>query len=152
MTDKPDGKRWGWGAWGLIGVAVSTIPFVAGCIGDAAVPTVCSTKLPGTRYEIYLFGPDKSGYFYSIESPDGDCGMRGLGHIAIDESIPPRLETLGKGVFRITWGRAPTTAFATIDTTKRLIVADSNNANPSNTPFETPRYLRPEYRHIGERK
>jgi hypothetical protein len=124
---------------------IATIPLIAGCfIGDAAVPIVCSTDLPGTQYSIYLHGPHDIGYFYTIETPDGDCGFRELGQIEIDESVPPKLEDLGNGVFRVTWGKHPDAAFATLDTKQKLIVADSNKSNVVNVPFDTPRYLRPE--------
>jgi hypothetical protein len=140
MTDKPYGK----GRWYLTLVGVAA--FVAGCIGDRAIPIACSTELPGTEYEILLHGPHKGGYLYSIESADGDCGIWELG--PIDEPISPRLEILGQGVFRITWGKGPNSAFATFDTAKHLVVADSTKTNPPNRPFETPRYLRPGYREL----
>jgi hypothetical protein len=125
---------------------IATLPLLAGCIhGDAGVPIVSMTRLPGTQYSIYLHGPNFAEYFYTIESPNGDCGLRKLGEVAVDESIPPRLEDLGNGVFRVTWGKEPHTVFAIIDTAQRLFVGDSNKSNPANQPFETPRYLRPEY-------
>ena len=124
-------------------VLFGVLPLIPGCfLGDRAVPTVCSTKLPGTQYSVYLYGPDVGGYFYIIHSPDGDCGTRVLGQTAIDESVPARLEDLGNGVFRVTWGKSPNTAFATVDTKQRLFVADSNTSNPLNAPFKTPGYLR----------
>jgi hypothetical protein len=130
---------------------IALIPFVTGCFfGDAAVPIVCSTDLTGTQYSICLHGPHEIGYFYTIETPDGDCGLRELGKISIDESIPPKLEELGDEVFRVTWGTPPHTAFTTIDTTLKLVVADSNESNPAKTEFETPRYLRPEYARLRE--
>ena len=124
-------------------VLIAMLLLFTGCrlryLGDAAIPTVCSTQLPGTRYSIYLHGPHDGGYSYAIETPDGNCGIRWLGAVTIDESIPPRLDNLGAGVFRVTWGKAPDTVFTTIDTAQRLIVADSNKSNPGNHPFETPR-------------
>jgi hypothetical protein len=140
MTDKADGKQWRYLMWA--GVAA----FISGCIGDKAIPIACSTKLPGTEYEILLHGPDKGRYFYSIESVDGDCGFWELG--PMDEPINPRLEVLGEGVFRISWGTGPKSAFATIDATKHLVIADSAKDGRPNKQFETPRYLRPGYREL----
>ena len=123
----------------------------SGChFGSEAIPTVCNTDLPGTQYSIYLHGPHDIGYFYTIETPDGDCGFRELGQIEIDESVPPKLEDLGNGVFRVTWGKHPDAAFATLDTKQKLIVADSNKSNVVNVPFDTPRYLRPEYAELRQ--
>ena len=124
----------------------------AGCMGDAAVPIVCSTDLPGTQYSVYLHGPDQNGYFYTIETSDGDCGLRALGVSSFDHPIIPKLEDLGDGVFRVVWGNGPESPFTTIDTVRKLIVKDSNESNSVNTPLQTPRYKRPEYvelRHRG---
>ncbi|QDU42656.1 hypothetical protein Mal52_11230 [Symmachiella dynata] len=129
---------------------LAILPLITGCIGDADVPIVCSTDLPGTEYSIWLHGPHEIGYFYTIGSPDGDCGLRKLGQISIEEPVNPKLEDLGNGVFRITWENPGGKAFTTIDTEKQLIVNDSNKSNQQNTPFETPRYLRPEYADIIE--
>ena len=127
-------------------VLILSLLLCTGCFhGDAAVPIVCSTDLPGTQYSIILHGPHEIGYFYTIQTPDGDCGWRELGKISLGEPATPNLEDLGNGVFRVTWGNSPDAAFTTIDTEKKLIVNDSNKSNPENTPFETPRYLRPEY-------
>ncbi len=114
-----------------------------GCFhGDAAIPIVCSTPLPGTRFSVYLHGPHNGGYVYSIETSQGDCGVRDLGAVTIDETVPPRLDDLGDGVFRVTWGKSPSTAFTTIDTKQLLFVKDSNTSNAVNVPFEEPAYLR----------
>jgi hypothetical protein len=108
------------------------------------LPIVCSTQLPGTEFSICLHGPrpDSSEYVYSIETSQGDCGIRELGNVTIDETIPPRLDDLGSGVFRVTWGTSPHTAFVTVDTRQLLIVEDSNKSSPAEVPFEEPRYLR----------
>ena len=117
----------------------------SGCFGDAAIPMPCSTDLPGTKYSIHLHGPDEARYYYQIWTADGDCGWRELGNISFDQPVNSKLENLDNGVFRVTWGNPPNDAFTMIDTKKLLIVIDSNKSNPKNVPFETPRYLRPEY-------
>jgi len=132
-------------------LSIAILPLITGCfLGDAAIPTVCSTQLTGTQYSIYLHGPHNGGYFYTIETPDGDCGLRELGGATIDQSIPPRLEDLGNGVFRVTWGKSPNTAFTTVDTKQLMIIDDSSESYPVNVPFETPRYLRPEYSRLKQ--
>ena len=124
-------------------ISILTLVLCTGChLGDAAIPIVCSTQLPGTRFFVYLHGPNNGGYIYSIETSQGDCGVRELGKVTIDTTIPPQLDDLGSGVFRVTWGKSPNTAFATIDTKQFLIVNDSHKSNPTNVPFEQPRYLR----------
>ena|ERR1700722_8938827 len=128
----------------FLGAAVAAI--FSGCIGDKTAPIASLTKLPGTEYEIVLHGPNKGRYSYSIESVDGDCGIWELK--AIDEPVTPRLEILGDGVFSINWGKGPNSGFATIDTAKHLVIADSAKDGRLNKPFETPRYLRPEYREL----
>ena len=124
-------------------ISIPTLVLCTGCyLGDAAIPIVCSTQLRGTRFSIYLHGPNDGDYIYSIETSQGDCGVRELGKVSIDTTVAPRLDDLGNGVFRVTWGRSPDTAFATIDTKQLLIVKDSNKSNPTNVPFEQPRYSR----------
>lgn len=128
---------------------IAMLPLFTGCLhGDPVIPCVCSAELPGTQYSIWLHGPDlgggEYGYFYTIETPDGNCGRRKLGDVTIDGSIPPRLDDLDNGVFRVTWGDSPNAAFTTIDTKQRLIVNDSSESNTENVPFETPCYLRPD--------
>ncbi len=128
-------------------ILIATLPLLGGCIihGDAAIPIVCSTRLPGTPYSVYLHGPNNGDFFYVIETHDGDCGQRHLGAVVITSSVTPKLDDLGNGVFRVTWGGQPNAPYATIDTMRRLFVDDSNESNQDNEPFETPRYLRPEY-------
>ena len=121
-----------------------------GCMQSRGLPNI-STELPGTEYSIDLHGPDDGDiYYYTIGSPDGDCGLRHLGKIRLNHPVTPKLEELGSGVFRTTWSDAPNDAFATIDTEKKLYVDDSNESNSKNQPFETPRYLRPEYAKLRE--
>ena len=109
--------------------------FLAGCIGDAALPDISSTRIPNTQFSIDLGGPDREGgYHYYVISND-IWTHRALGPLKPEQTKPATLEDLGNGIFRIQWGNASAAIYAIIDTRKELIVEDSNRANPKNQPF-----------------
>ena len=110
---------------------------LGGCLGDAALPIVSSTRIPQTQLEVHLGGPDKKGHFgYYVTSSNGiHYGFRELGRLKANQIEPSNLESLGDGVIRIQWGDGATAQFAIIDTTKKQFVEDSNEENPRNQPF-----------------
>src|SRR4051812_19029123 len=110
--------------------------FATGCLGDAALPIISSTRLPGTELSIHLGGPDKKGDFgYYITSTSGvHYGYRPLGRLKSNQKVPATLRTVRDGVFRIQWGSDTSPQFAIIDVKNYLFVDDSNPANPKNQP------------------
>jgi hypothetical protein len=110
---------------------------IAGCIGDAALPIISSTPIPGTTISIRLCGPDAKGrYSYDVFG-DRIWSYRDLGPLRSDQTGFPVLKDLGAGVFRIQWGDGST--YATIDTRKEIFVEDSNPENPKNQAFAASR-------------
>jgi hypothetical protein len=110
---------------------------LTGCIGDAALPIVSSTPLPGTQFEVHLGGPDAKGDFgyYVTSSSAYDFGYRSLGPLKPHQTTPVALEDRGNGVFRIQWGDPSDPQYAIIDISKRRYVEDSNPVNSKNEPF-----------------
>lgn len=136
---------------------LAILPLTTGCgfIGDPGPAILCKTKLPDTEYTFYLFGPcPEAGlahHSYTFVTPDGDTGYRDFGELSIDQPGASNLDDMGNGVFRVTCGKPPATAFVTIDTRNALIVEDSNTSNAKNSPLETPRYLKPEVLRLNEK-
>jgi hypothetical protein len=113
-----------------------SLTLFAGCIGDAALPIVSSTPIPGTRLTVDLGGPDRKGqYHYYVRLPHGRSTYRFLGTLPSDRLQPARVEAAGDGVFRIQWGTDPNCPYAIVDVKNSRIVEDSNKSNPKNTPF-----------------
>jgi hypothetical protein len=47
------------------------VTFLAGCLGDAALPQISSTQIPNTKFSVDLDGPDREGgYHYYVISTD----------------------------------------------------------------------------------
>ena len=113
---------------------------LAGCHGDAALPIISSTRLPGTELTIHLAGPDSKGeygYYIVSERYVVDSSYRPLGRLKVKpmRPMPTTLVNEGDGVFRITWGREPSSWYAVVDTKKMLFVDDSNPENPKGVPI-----------------
>ncbi len=110
---------------------------LTGCLGDAALPIVSSTRIPETQLSVHLGGPDKKGGFgYYVTSSSGvHYGYRSLGRLKPNQTKPATLESLGDSVFRIQWGEPPTMQYAIIDTKNKRFVEDSNQDNPKNQSF-----------------
>ena len=113
------------------------VALVAGCIGDAALPIVSSTRVPDTPFTVHLGGPDTTGSCgYYVTSLNGyHYGYRPLGKLEPHQLSPVTVQDLGDGIVRIQWGTAATAQYAVIDSKKRRFVEDSNNANPKDQPF-----------------
>ena len=117
-------------------VILISLTLFAGCIGDAALPIVSSTLIPGTKLTVDLGGPDPKGqYHYYVNLPDGRYTYRFLGTLSTDRLTPASVEAAGDGVFRIQWGTDPNCPYAIVDVRHSRIVEDSNKSNPKNTPF-----------------
>jgi hypothetical protein len=113
-----------------------SLTFLTGCIGDAALPIVSSTSIPGTNLTVDLGGPDRKGqYHYYVRLPDERYTYRFLGTLPTDQLKPATVESAGEGIFRIQWGTAPDSPYAIIDVKNWKIVEDSNKSNAMNTPF-----------------
>jgi hypothetical protein len=110
---------------------------VAGCIGDAALPIVSSTRISDTQLEVHLGGPYRRGefWYYVTSSSGSHYGARPLGRLQRNQTTPAILESLGDGVFRIQWGDPSSATYAIIDIRNARFVEDSNKANPKNQPF-----------------
>ena len=115
------------------------VTLLAGCHGDAALPIISSTRLPGTELTIHLGGPDsegKYGYYIRAES-DVSSSYRPLGRLKVKPTrpMPTTLVNEGHGIFRITWGREPISWYAVVDTEKMLFLEDSNPENSKGIPI-----------------
>jgi hypothetical protein len=109
--------------------------FELGCIGDAALPIVSTTPLPGTPFTVNLGGPDTKGNYGSHIWSGRNFTYRPLGRLRPDQTAPVALDDLGGGVFRVRWGNLADGPYAVIDTRNQRIIEDSNEANPKNVPF-----------------
>jgi hypothetical protein len=135
----------GWGLSQLLEILMKRIIAVilvllAGCIGDAELPIVSSTPIPGTQFEVHLGGPDAKGDFgYYVTSSSGiNSGYRSLGPLKPNQTTPATLENQGNGVFRIQWGDPSGLQYAIIDISNKRFVEDSNPVNSRNEPFSPP--------------
>ena len=111
------------------------VMFLAGCIGDAALPIISSTHIPNTQFSIDLGGPDREGGYHYYVISNESWTHRALGPLKPVQTQPATLEDLGNGIFRIQWGDPYTAVYAIIDTRRELIVEDSNRANPKSQLF-----------------
>jgi hypothetical protein len=115
---------------------------LVGCIGDgdAALPIVSSTPIPGTQFEVQLGGPDANGYFgYYVTSSSGiNSGYRSSGPLKPNQRTPVTVEDQGNGVFRIQWGDPSGPQYAIIDIRNKRFVEDSNPVNSRNEAFSPP--------------
>ena len=119
-------------------IIAAMLALLPGCIGDAALPIVSSTPLPGTQFEVHLGGPDAQGdfgYYLTSSSEYRNFGYRSLGPLKPNQTTPVTLENQGNGVFRIQWGETSGPQYAIIDVSNKLYVEDSNPANSKNEPF-----------------
>jgi hypothetical protein len=111
---------------------------LAGCLADGSKPPVSCTRVPGTKIEVILGGPDKQGnYFYAVTLRENRI-CRDLGRLQLNETTPARCNNLGDGIYRIQWGDAPIGPFVVIDAKKELVVEDSRSVIPKNQPLDKP--------------
>ena len=116
----------------LLCVALITLIFITGC----RPVTVQTTPLPRTNLEVRLEGPDEKGhYLYMIKESGAIVASRFLGPAQVTSQSVPSITDDGKGLVTLTWGSGHGSAFTTIDTKRRLIVEDANQANQPNQPF-----------------
>jgi hypothetical protein len=108
---------------------------LVGCISDAALPEVSSTRIPNTQFSVDLGGPDRDGGYHYYVISDDVWTHRALGPFRREQTAPAKLEDLGSGIVRIQWGDASDAVYAIIDCKKELIVEDSNPSNSKNHPF-----------------
>ena len=121
-------------------ITLISLSLFAGCIGDAALPIVSSTPIPGTKLIIDLGGPDrKNQYHYYVRLPNDHYTYRFLGTLPNDHLEPVSVEALGDRVFQIRWGTEPNGPFVIIDVANSKIVEDSNKSNLRNVSFKDAR-------------
>ncbi len=127
-------------------VTFAIVAFVAmsvvGCHwGDAAMPIICSVRLPDSRFEVYLHGPSRTGeYIYTLETSGGSYNNRSLGWINIDPSVTAQVTEEGDQVYRVQWRNTDTTPYVVVDLKNWLILEDSNPNNERNAPIEPHEY------------
>lgn len=119
----------------LITVATSLYALLMACGGPAHVPLV-ETKLPGSDLVVRLVGPDSKGHYrYSVSDRSSVLIDRFLGPAHVASPPMANLTAEGSGRFKIEWISGGSSSFAVIDSTHRIIVGDSKQANPLNQPF-----------------
>ena len=98
------------------------------------------TPIPNANFAVELSGPDeKQHYRYAVLERETVVARRFLGPAKVDLPMNPKVVDHGGGRVTVTWGSGRGGAFTTIDTKARVVVADTNQANPSNEPFRSER-------------
>jgi hypothetical protein len=106
-----------------------------GILISSCQPPAKKTPLPGTSLQVSLIGPDgKNHYHYAIIEKGEVVASRFLGPAQVRSEVPTIIDE-GSGRMSVSWGGAGNGAFIRIDTINRLILEDSNRANPSNRKF-----------------
>jgi len=105
---------------------------IAGC-RDREEMAVYITEIPYSELEIRLEGPDNNGHWrYKIVEEGDLLAKRVLGPLNYDpSSAEAAVDILEDGSTKIIWGDG----YAILDITRRMILEDSNEANPKRVGF-----------------
>jgi len=106
-----------------------------GCSGGTSDP-ITQTEIPRTDFVVRLYGADSKGhYHYSVSDRSSVLIDRFLGPAQV--SSPPKADLIdeGSGRYRIRWSSGDGAAYTVIDSKRRSVVEDTNQANPANQPF-----------------
>lgn len=111
------------------------VTLASGC-GDRASRPVAQTDIPNTPFKVSLYGPDsKKHYHYTVSDQSSVLIHRFLGPAQVSEPVESGIVHEGAGRYRISWGSEAGAAFTLIDTAKRRIVVDANQAGEGNQSF-----------------
>jgi hypothetical protein len=117
------------------------LPFLYGCIGDAAMPIVSTVRLPESRLEVTLHGPSRTGeYVYTLRTSDAWYNNRSLGQIQMSSTVTTLVAQERDGVYRVQWGDTDIAPFVLLDLKNRLILEDSNPDSMRNDPIKRAEY------------
>jgi hypothetical protein len=110
--------------------------FLAGCTKNP--PLAARTQLPNSNLQVVLYGPDaKRHYRYEVLDAGIPVISRPLGPSRIGSYPMAEIDPVNARRVKIQWVGAKASGYTLLDPDARVVVEDSNPANPPNERFHS---------------